>query len=452
MFGALIEIMTMDDWRLFALAMACLGVTLFTLGLYYRSRKSNTRLVTALNNMSEGLCMFDGSTRLVLRNDRYIELYGLPPEVATPGVTLRELIEHRIRAGAFKGDPDEYVADTLRKMKGGQIVQDVRERPGGIFILVSSRPMPGGGWVATHQDITERRRQDQQRDSLAAQEERRAAIDAAIAAFRQRIEAMLKTVSDSAGAMRSTATTLFASSHKASQRAEGAVHTSNEASTNVEIAASAANELSTSIDEISRQLGQTNNLVGIAASEAGITNSQIGSLAQAAQKIGDVVKLIQDVAGQTNLLALNATIEAARAGDAGRGFAVVASEVKSLAVQTAKATEEIAGQIAAVQSSTGAAVEAIRRIVERMQEINHHTAAVAASVQQQNSATGEITQNVTSAAQGTKDIVSALSEVAGAATETRGSAETMLAASQAVEKAAGDLRTEVEGFLQKVAV
>jgi methyl-accepting chemotaxis protein len=408
--------------------------------------------VTALNNMSEGLCMFDGSTRLVLRNDRYIELYGLPPEVATPGVTLRELIEHRIRAGAFKGDPDEYVADTLRKMKGGQIVQDVRERPGGIFILVSSRPMPGGGWVATHQDITERRRQDQQRDSLAAQEERRAAIDAAIAAFRQRIEAMLKTVSDSAGAMRSTATTLFASSHKASQRAEGAVHTSNEASTNVEIAASAANELSTSIDEISRQLGQTNNLVGIAASEAGITNSQIGSLAQAAQKIGDVVKLIQDVAGQTNLLALNATIEAARAGDAGRGFAVVASEVKSLAVQTAKATEEIAGQIAAVQSSTGAAVEAIRRIVERMQEINHHTAAVAASVQQQNSATGEITQNVTSAAQGTKDIVSALSEVAGAATETRGSAETMLAASQAVEKAAGDLRTEVEGFLQKVAV
>jgi methyl-accepting chemotaxis protein len=452
MFGALIEIMTMDDWRLFALAMACLGVTLFTLVLYYRSRKSNARLVTALNNMSEGLCMFDGSTRLVLRNDRYIELYGLPPEVATPGVTLRELIEHRIRAGAFKGDPDEYVADTLRKMKGGQIVQDVRERPGGIFILVSSRPMPGGGWVATHQDITERRRQDQQRDSLAAQEERRAAIDAAIAAFRQRIEAMLKTVSDSAGAMRSTATTLFASSHKASQRAEGAVHTSNEASTNVEIAASAANELSTSIDEISRQLGQTNNLVGIAASEAGITNSQIGSLAQAAQKIGDVVKLIQDVAGQTNLLALNATIEAARAGDAGRGFAVVASEVKSLAVQTAKATEEIAGQIAAVQSSTGAAVEAIRRIVERMQEINHHTAAVAASVQQQNSATGEITQNVTSAAQGTKDIVSALSEVAGAATETRGSAETMLAASQAVEKAAGDLRTEVEGFLQKVAV
>jgi len=417
-----------------------------------RLREQNRRLAAALNNMSEGLCMFDASTRLILCNDRYIELYGLPPEVAKPGVSLRELLEHRIRAGAFTGDPDQYVADTLRRMKDGQIVQDVRERPGGLFISVSSRPMAGGGWVATHQDITERRRQDQQRESLAAQEQRRATIDAAIAAFRQRIEAMLKTVSDGAVAMRSTATTLFASLRKASQRAEGAVHASNEASTNVEIAASAANELSASIDDISRQLGQTNNLVGIATTEAGATNDQIGALANAAQKIGTVVKLIQDVAGQTNLLALNATIEAARAGEAGRGFAVVESEVKSLAVQTGKATEEIAGQIAAVQTSTGAAVEAIRRIVERMQEINRHTAAVAAAVQQQNAATGEITQNVTSAAAGTKEIVTALGEVAGTATETRGSAETVLAASEAVEKAAGDLRSEVEGFLQKVAV
>ena len=124
---------------------------------------------------------------------------------------------------------------------------------------------------------------------------------------------------------------------------------------------------------------------------------------------------------------------------------------RPLAVQTAKATEEIAGQIAAVQTSTGTAVDAIRRIVERMQEINQHT-AVAASVQQQNAATGEITQNVTSAADGSKEIVTALGEVAGAATETRGSAEVVLTAAQAVEKAAGDLRDEVESFLQKVAV
>jgi methyl-accepting chemotaxis protein len=452
MFGALTLFSTEHDWRRIALVAACLGASLLFAALYYRVRRQNARLVTALNNMSEGLCMFDASTRLILCNDRYIEMYGLPRDVARPGALLRELLEHRIRAGAFSGDPDEYIAETVRRLNDGEILHNVRERPGGIVISVSSRPMVGGGWVATHQDITERRKQDQQRESLAAQEKRRATVDAAITAFRQRIEAMLKTVNDSAGAMRATASTLFASSNKASQRAESAVQTSNEASTNVEVAASAANELSASIDEISRQLGQTRNLVGIAASEAGTTNDQIGSLANAAQKIGDVVKLIQDVAGQTNLLALNATIEAARAGETGRGFAVVASEVKSLAVQTAKATEEIAGQIAAVQTSTGTAVDAIRRIVERMQEINQHTTAVAASVQQQNAATGEITQNVTGAARGTKDIVVALGEVAGAATETRGSAETVLAASQVVEKAAGDLRTEVEDFLQNVAV
>jgi methyl-accepting chemotaxis protein len=326
------------------------------------------------------------------------------------------------------------------------------EMQDGRVYAISNRPLPGGGWVSTHQDITDQRRQDNERDHMVAQEQRRAAVDAAIVAFRHRAETMLRTVGDNAVAMRSTASTLFAASHRTSERAEGAVDSSNEASVNVEIAASAAEELSSSIGEISRQLAHTNDLVGVAVKEATATNAEIRSLANAAQKIGDVVKLIQDVAGQTNLLALNATIEAARAGEAGRGFAVVASEVKSLAVQTAKATEEIAGQIAAVQASTGAAVGAIGRIADRMQEISQFTAAAAASVQQQNAATSEISQNVASAADGTKEIVAVLGDVAGAATETRASAETVLAASKAVETAAADLRTEVEGFLQKVAV
>jgi methyl-accepting chemotaxis protein len=417
-----------------------------------RVRTRRARLNAALNNMSEGLCMFDGGARLVLCNDRYIEIYGLDPVLTRPGVLLRDLLAHRKRAGTFGGDPERYVADTLQRMRDKKAMVDIRELPDGREISVSSRVMTDGGWVATHQDVTERRRQDQERELLIAHEQRRVMIDTAIAAFRQRIEAMLSTFDNHAGSMRVTASTLFSASRQTSQRAEGAVNTSNEASANVEIAASAANELSASIDEISRQLDRTSHLVGVAAGEARGTNDQIGSLAQTAQKIGDVVKLIQDVAGQTNLLALNATIEAARAGEAGRGFAVVAAEVKSLAVQTARATEEISSQIAAVQASTGAAVTAIRRIADRMQEINAHASAVAASVQQQSAATGEISQNVASAALGTKEIVAVLGEVAGAATETRGSAEIVLAASEAVEAAAAELRAEVEGFLQKVAV
>ena len=326
------------------------------------------------------------------------------------------------------------------------------ELPDGRTISITNRSMPRGGWVSTHQDVTDQRRHEQERDRLVAQEERRATVDNAIAAFRHRAETMLKTVGDNAVTMRTTASTLFAASHRTSERAEGAVESSNEASVNVETAATAAEELSSSIGEISRQLAHTNDLVKVAVKEATMTNTEIHSLAKAAQKIGDVVKLIQDVAGQTNLLALNATIEAARAGEAGRGFAVVASEVKSLAVQTAKATEEIAGQIAGVQGSTTAAVGAIGRIADRMKEISQFTAAAAASVHQQNAATSEISHNVASAAGGTKEIVAVLGDVAGAATETRQSAETVLGASKAVETAAADLRAEVEDFLRKVAV
>jgi methyl-accepting chemotaxis protein len=219
----------------------------------------------------------------------------------------------------------------------------------------------------------------------------------------------------------------------------------------VETAATAAAELSVSIKEISRQLGQANQVVRAAAEDATATNQDISGLAHVAQKIGDVVKLIQDIAGQTNLLALNATIEAARAGEAGRGFAVVASEVKSLAVQTAKATEEITHEILSVQNSSSKAVSAIREITRRMQDISTYTGAVAVSVEQQELATGEISHNVASAANGAKSIVAALDEVAGGVTQTRGSAQTVLAASEEVENATAKLRSEVEAFLRTVA-
>jgi methyl-accepting chemotaxis protein len=413
--------------------------------------RHNLRVTAALDNMSQGLGMFDSAARLVICNDRYREMYRLTAEQAYPGCPQLDLLVHRKNMGDFQGDPHEFVRTVKRWVVEGK-VSTVQNELNGRTIMVTSRPMTDGGWVTTHTDVTERRRQDQETDRLTSQEQRRLVIDAAISAFRQRVQATLNTVTENAIAMRSTAATLFTSSQQTSQRAQAALVTSNDASVNVETAAAAANQLSGSIAEIGLQLGQTHELVGVAVTEADSTNDQITSLACATRKIGDVVKLIQDVAGQTNLLALNATIEASRAGDAGRGFVVVASEVKSLAVQTAKATEEISGQIVSVQNSTGAAVEAIRRITDRMQQIKEFTAAGTGAVQEQNTATGKILQNVVSAASATREIVTVLSEAAGAATETRGSAGTVLTAAEAVESAAIDLRSEVEDFLARVAV
>jgi methyl-accepting chemotaxis protein len=384
-------------------------------------------------------------------NSRYIEMYKLSPQVVRPGCTLRELIQHRKDTGLFSGDVDAYCTTILEGVSKGSKGIYVQASDGRI-VLAKNEPLPGGGWVSTHEDVTEQRRAEEERSAIRDQERRRSIIDTAIGAFRPQVEALLTSVSDSATAMRSTAGILFGSSDQTTQRAESAVGAFNEASTNVETAAVAAEELSRSIAEISRQLTHTGNIVGLATDEARATDGEIAGLAQGAQKIGDVVKLIRNIAGQTNLLALNATIEAARAGEAGKGFAVVASEVKSLAVQTAKATEEIANHILAVQDSTSGAVEAIRQIAARMQEINQNTAALAAAVEQQNSATGEISHNVASAAKGTGHVVSVLGEVAGAATETRSSAEVVRDASETVEQAVANLRVEVEDFLAKVAV
>ena len=422
-------------------------------GLFVNSRRrKQTRLFrAALNNMTQGLCMFDSAARLVLCNRVYIEMYHLRPEHARPGTPLRDLLMHRLAAGSFNGDPDRYVADILREAAEGRTETKTIELKDGRVIALVSRPMRGGGWLATHTDVTEQLAAEKERDSLRQREERRRAVDVAISAFRARVESVLEVVSQSATAMKAAAKLLLATSDQTLQRAEGAAHGSNAASANVETAATAAAELSVSIREISRQLGQANQVVRAATADAAATNEDIAGLSHVAQKIGDVVKLIQDIAGQTNLLALNATIEAARAGEAGRGFAVVASEVKSLAVQTAKATEEITHEILSVQNSSSKAVSAIRDITRRMQDISTYTGAVAVSVEQQELATGEISHNVASAANGAKGIVAALGEVAGAVTQTRGSAQTVLAASEEVENATAKLRSEVEAFLSTVA-
>jgi methyl-accepting chemotaxis protein len=405
----------------------------------------------ALSYMTQGLCMFDGPGRLVFWNKRFAEIYRIEGRLRI-GFSLRDILRERIAVGTLAEDPEEFARRATAAARDGKKFTHVFELSDGRKIAVNNEPRPRGGWVSTHEDISERLQATQERAALRDQEQRRALVDAAIAAFRPQMENLIGSVSGSAGAMHNTASSLFDSSQQTSQRAAGAVRAFDEASANVKIVAAAAEELSQSIAEISNQLMQMSEVVRLATTEAQATDQEIAGLSDGAQKIGDVVKLIRAIAEQTNLLALNATIEAARAGDAGRGFAVVAAEVKSLAVQTAKATEEIADHILAVQTSTGGAVEAIRRIALRMQAINESASEASAAVEQQNAATGDIKHNVTSAADGTNAMAAVLGEVAGATTETRAAAQTVLDASETVAKDIGKLRANVEAFLAKVAV
>jgi methyl-accepting chemotaxis protein len=225
-----------------------------------------------------------------------------------------------------------------------------------------------------------------------------------------------------------------------------------EASANTERVAAAAEELGRSITEISGQIYETARLVEDAMSDAHSASALFTKLEDSASEIGDVVDLIKTIAGQTNLLALNATIEAARAGAAGRGFAVVASEVKSLAVQTAQATERISAQIKAVQEYTTQAVATIHNSKGRMLSISERATALSTAVQQQNSATQEISKNVENAASATKNVATLLAELSLAISESWNSARTVHGASQAVEKSTRDLHDRVDRFLKKVSV
>ena len=410
-------------WQSIALGVMTL-VAATACALYLRQRRVSAQYRHAIDHMTQGLRMWSPDGRLVLRNETYVKMYGLAPEIVRAGSSLRGLIDHRIKVGSFSGNPDQYVADLLSSIAKGKIINSVREH-NGRYIAIVNHPMENGGWVATHEDVTARRQADLQRISMEGQIARRAMLEAAILAFRERIESVLKIVSDGAGKMQSAAVGLLGTSEKTTEHTRSAIRASDRASENVETAASAATELSASIAEIVAQLTRTTEVVRAATGEAGKTNDQIANLAEAVQKIGDVVRLISDIAAQTNLLALN--------------------------VQTAKATEEIAGQITAVQSSTTSAVGAIGGIAERMHEISAYTTAVAASVEEQNSATREITQSVASAADGAATAVSTLGQVEGAATATRTSAETVLGAAQSVESAVARLRNEVETFLGQVA-
>ena len=279
------------------------------------------------------------------------------------------------------------------------------------------------------------------------EEEKRRAMAAVADNFERGIKGAVDIVTRSAGEMQATAGSMARISQELTQRTAAVSSVTEGASRNVQTVAAATEQLSSSIAEISRQVSRSTEITGKAVHESRQTHDTIQGLVEAAQKIGEVVKLITDIADQTNLLALNATIEAARAGEAGKGFAVVASEVKNLANQTAKATEEIGAQIGAIQSATQASADAIGHIGTTIGEVSEIASAIAAAVEQQGAATREISRNVQEAATATSAVAKNVGTVAAAAGQAGAAADSVLKAATEMAGQAQNLHNDVDSFI-----
>ncbi|MGO8921290.1 MAG: methyl-accepting chemotaxis protein [Stellaceae bacterium] len=292
----------------------------------------------------------------------------------------------------------------------------------------------------------------EQKAEQLGKERRQKMIEAHVAGFESKVQETLHMLGAASAEMRSTAQGMAATADEARRQVTAVAAASEQASANVQTVASATEEMASSAGEISRQINQSSQVAAQAVSEAAKTSATMDALVAAAQKIGDVVGLITEIASQTNLLALNATIEAARAGEAGKGFAIVAGEVKSLASQTAKATEEIAAQITAVRGVTKDAAGAIQGISRTIGEMNQIATAIAAAVEQQASATHEITRNTQEASRGTQDVsrnIVGLNQTAG---KTDAAAKQVLSASEGLSHRAEALRAEIGEFLANIRV
>ena len=303
--------------------------------------------------------------------------------------------------------------------------------------------------VVSEQKAREEAEAKIKQDQVAAQQ-RKADMVKLANSFEAAVGEIVETVSSASTELEASAGTLTSTAERAQEVTTMVAAASEEASTNVQSVASATEELSSSVNEISRQVQESARMAGEAVDQARATNDRVGELSKAAARIGDVVELINTIAGQTNLLALNATIEAARAGEAGRGFAVVASEVKALAEQTAKATGEISQQITGIQGATQESVHAIKEISGTIERLSEIASTIAAAVEEQGAATQEISRNVQQAAHGTQQVSSNITDVQRGASETGSASAQVLSAAQSLSSDSNRLKLEVGKFLDSV--
>lgn len=296
----------------------------------------------------------------------------------------------------------------------------------------------------------DRLRAEREEASAHAAAERRSAMDRIATEFEKSVGGIVAGLASAASEMQHSAQSLSAIAKETTRQSATVAATAQQTTSNVQTVAAAAEELSTSGQEISRQIAQSSSVAQSAVAQAGRTNTMVEGLLDATQKIGEVMGLIQNIAGQTNLLALNATIEAARAGEAGKGFAVVASEVKALSTQTAKATEEIADQIQAIRDATGTTAEAIREIGTTIGQIDEIATTIAAAVEEQGGSTREIARSVQHAAQGTRGVMQNITNVTQASGQVGTAAELVLGSAGELTRQSARLREEVESFLRTV--
>jgi len=310
------------------------------------------------------------------------------------------------------------------------------------------------GAVEKFKVVSEKKARDEaeakmKQDQVAAQQ-RKADMVKLADQFEGAVGEIIETVSSASTELEASASTLTATAERSQELTTVVAAASEEASANVQAVASATEELSSSVNEISRQVQESARMASEAVGQARTTNDRVGELSKAAARIGDVVELINTIAGQTNLLALNATIEAARAGEAGRGFAVVASEVKALAEQTAKATGEIGQQISGIQAATQESVGAIKEISGTIERLSEIASTIAAAVEEQGAATQEISRNVQQAAQGTQQVSSNITDVQRGASETGSASSQVLSAAKSLSSDSNRLKLEVGKFLDSV--